>query len=75
MSFVIVRAEASQAEELSEIAYAAKAFWNYPESWLKLWCERGDLRRLLKKIQPLLPFMSTVALGFTHLFCKQIKPS
>ncbi len=43
MLLTIVRAEPSQAEELTEISYAAKAFWNYPESWLRLWRERGDL--------------------------------
>ena len=33
----IRRAEIKDAETLSNIAYAAKSFWNYPESWLKVW--------------------------------------
>lgn len=28
---------ASQAGELSQIAYAAKAHWGYPERWMELW--------------------------------------
>jgi N-acetylglutamate synthase-like GNAT family acetyltransferase len=43
MSLTIVRAEPSQATELTELAYTAKAHWGYPESWLELWRERGDL--------------------------------
>lgn len=33
----IRRARINDAEILSKIAFAAKSFWNYPESWLKLW--------------------------------------
>lgn len=33
----IRRAEIEDAEAVSQIAFAAKSFWNYPESWLKLW--------------------------------------
>jgi GNAT superfamily N-acetyltransferase len=43
MAFWIARAEPLQAKELTDIAYAAKAFWNYPEHWLAFWRERGDL--------------------------------
>lgn len=42
-TFKIVRAEPSQAEELTKLAYASKAHWNYPESWLTVWRERGVL--------------------------------
>jgi len=30
-------AGARDARELSRIAYAAKAYWGYPEVWLRLW--------------------------------------
>jgi GNAT superfamily N-acetyltransferase len=43
MSFLITRVEVSQAPQLTKIAYAAKAFWNYPEPWLAFWRERGDM--------------------------------
>jgi predicted N-acetyltransferase YhbS len=33
----IRRARARDARELSRIAYAAKAYWGYPEIWLRLW--------------------------------------
>lgn len=33
----IRRAKIEDAEVLSKIAFAAKSFWNYLESWLKLW--------------------------------------
>lgn len=33
----IRQAKIEDAETLSQIAYAAKSFWNYPESWLEVW--------------------------------------
>jgi ribosomal protein S18 acetylase RimI-like enzyme len=42
-SFNIVRAEPSQSEELTRLAYVSKAHWNYPETWLTVWRERGVL--------------------------------
>jgi ribosomal protein S18 acetylase RimI-like enzyme len=35
----IRKATAEDAREVSEIARAAKAHWNYPEKWLALWRE------------------------------------
>lgn len=43
MPFSVIRANPSQAAELTEIAHAAKAFWKYPEHWLAFWRERGDM--------------------------------
>jgi GNAT superfamily N-acetyltransferase len=36
----IVRAKLSQAATLSAIAWAAKAFWNYPSDWMERWREQ-----------------------------------
>jgi GNAT superfamily N-acetyltransferase len=33
----IRKAKADEAERLTEIAHAAKRYWNYPEHWLTLW--------------------------------------
>jgi predicted N-acetyltransferase YhbS len=33
----IRRARARDARDLSRIAHAAKAYWGYPEVWLRLW--------------------------------------
>jgi GNAT superfamily N-acetyltransferase len=33
----IERASPEQAEQLSVIAFAAKAYWGYPERWMELW--------------------------------------
>lgn len=33
----IRKAKIGDAEMLSQIAFAAKSFWNYPESWLEIW--------------------------------------
>jgi GNAT superfamily N-acetyltransferase len=33
----IRKAQINDAKTLSQIAFAAKSFWNYPESWLNLW--------------------------------------
>lgn len=34
---IIVKSSLNNAEELSEIAKASKAYWNYPQEWLGLW--------------------------------------
>ncbi|MBX7169716.1 MAG: GNAT family N-acetyltransferase [Pyrinomonadaceae bacterium] len=33
----IRQAKFEDAETLSQIAFAAKSYWNYPENWLKIW--------------------------------------
>lgn len=33
----IRQAKIGDSETLSQIAFTAKSFWNYPESWLNLW--------------------------------------
>ena len=33
----IIRAKPSEAATLSAIAWAAKAFWNYPSDWMEQW--------------------------------------
>ncbi len=38
----IRRARPEDAEKLSQIARAAKSYWNYPEKWLILW--KNDLQ-------------------------------
>lgn len=35
----IRKAKSEDAEKLSQIAFAAKSYWKYPESWLLLWKE------------------------------------
>ena len=35
----IVRAGAEDAGALTEIAFAAKRHWDYPESWIRRWEE------------------------------------
>jgi GNAT superfamily N-acetyltransferase len=35
----IVRAKPEDADALTEIAFAAKRHWNYPESWIQTWRE------------------------------------
>lgn len=34
---IVRRAEAGDAERLTEVAHAAKAHWGYPPEWLELW--------------------------------------
>ena len=36
----IIRAKPSEAATLSAIAWAAKAFWNYPSDWMEQWREQ-----------------------------------
>ena len=42
MSVGIRRATPADAEELTDVAFAAKRCWDYPESWIELWA--GELR-------------------------------
>ncbi len=44
----IRRAKPEDAEKLSEIAFAAKSYWKYPEKWLELW--KDDLTITLQNI-------------------------
>ena len=37
MNVEIQRATPDQAEALTEIAFAAKRHWGYPERWIQLW--------------------------------------
>jgi ribosomal protein S18 acetylase RimI-like enzyme len=37
MNLQIVRANPEQADELSRIALAAKAYWGYPARWMQIW--------------------------------------
>ena len=39
MELTIRQAEQSESEALTEIAFAAKRHWGYPESWLEAWRE------------------------------------
>jgi GNAT superfamily N-acetyltransferase len=40
----IVRAESQDAEALTEIAYAAKRHWGYPERWIESWHDTLTIR-------------------------------
>jgi ribosomal protein S18 acetylase RimI-like enzyme len=33
----IERASPTQAQQLTQIAFASKAYWDYPERWMELW--------------------------------------
>ncbi len=35
--FETIRAQSTDAEELSEISLAAKSYWGYPDAWLAQW--------------------------------------
>ncbi len=37
--FTIRRAKSEEAAKLTEIAFAAKRHWDYPESWIEAWRE------------------------------------
>ena len=37
MQILIKRAIPNQAKTLTQIAFAAKRFWGYPERWIQLW--------------------------------------
>jgi hypothetical protein len=37
MNFQIQRVNPAEASALSKIAFAAKAYWGYPERWMEIW--------------------------------------
>ena len=37
MTITIRRADSSEAEQLTDIAHAAKRHWGYPEKWIEQW--------------------------------------
>lgn len=39
MDIVFHQAAGSDASELTDIAFAAKRYWNYPEKWIELWAD------------------------------------
>ncbi|MGH9802609.1 MAG: GNAT family N-acetyltransferase [Blastocatellia bacterium] len=39
MKLIIRRAEQNDAGQLTQVAFAAKQLWGYPESWLEAWRE------------------------------------
>jgi GNAT superfamily N-acetyltransferase len=40
----IIRAKPEDADVLTEIAFAAKRHWGYPEPWIQTWCEILTMR-------------------------------
>jgi GNAT superfamily N-acetyltransferase len=76
MGLTIARAKPSHAQELTEIAYAAKAHWNYPEPWLKFWRERGDLMvsaTSIDKYPTFAAFYDDECVGFYSLILQEDK--
>ncbi len=76
MTLTIARAKPSHAQELSEIAYAAKAYWSYPESWLTFWRERGDLtvsETSIDKHPTFAAFYTDECVGFYSLILQEDK--
>jgi GNAT superfamily N-acetyltransferase len=74
MPLSITRAEPSQATQLTKIAYAAKAFWNYPEQWLAFWREHGDMTITALSIAANPTFVATKdheLIGFYTLILQQ----
>lgn len=44
MQLIPTDAIADDAAELTEVAYAAKRYWDYPEEWIGLWSEELTIR-------------------------------
>src|SRR5438067_13875900 len=40
----IIRAKPEDADTLTEIAFAAKRHWGYPEDWIEAWCDILTMR-------------------------------
>lgn len=72
----IIRAEPSQAKELTEIAYAAKAYWRYPEAWFTVWRERGSLEvseAFIENHPTFAAFYKDECVGFCSLIMQEDK--
>lgn len=74
MSFLVTRANPSQATQLTEIAYAAKAFWKYPEHWLAFWRKRRDMTITASSVEDNPTFVAAKdheLIGFYTLILRQ----
>jgi N-acetylglutamate synthase-like GNAT family acetyltransferase len=70
----VTRANPSQATQLTEIAHAAKAFWNYPEHWLLFWRERRDMTITASSVEDNPTFVASSShelVGFYTLILQQ----
>ena len=67
----IKKAVSEDAENLSKIALAAKAFWKYPESWLNLWKDGLTITpEFIAENEVYLAVSETKTVGFYALILK-----
>jgi len=71
MSLVIRRATSDDANDLSKIAFSAKAHWGYPERWMKIWKPQFDFTpEYFEKTESWLAESAARSIGFYTLLEK-----
>ena len=65
MGIDILRATSDQAETLTQIAFAAKRFWGYPERWIQLWSPILTITpEFIEKHETYVAFLENETVGF-----------
>ncbi len=76
MLFQIQRAIPSQAEALTQIAFAAKRHWGYPEHWIQLWLPLLTITpEFLEKHETYVAYIDEQPVGFCALSLENEKAS
>jgi GNAT superfamily N-acetyltransferase len=61
----IIRATPNQAENLTEIAFAAKRHWDYPERWIQIWVPSLTISaEFIEKHDTYVAYVDTQPIGF-----------
>ena len=76
MIFEIFRSTPDQAETLTQIAFAAKRHWGYPERWLQIWSTILTITPdLIEKHDTYVAFANEKPIGFYALYVEDDKAS
>lgn len=76
ISVEIQRATPDQAETLTQIAFAAKRHWGYPEHWIQLWSPMLTISpEVIEKYDTYVAHVDEKSIGFYALSLKGTKAS
>jgi GNAT superfamily N-acetyltransferase len=76
MNTEISRATSDQAELLTQIAFAAKRHWGYPERWIKLWAPILTITpEFIEQYETYIAFLGDEPVGFCAISQEDEKAS
>lgn len=76
MQIDILRARSNQAETLTNIAFAAKRHWGYPEQWIQHWSAVLTITpEFIQRNETYVAFLDHQPVGFAAISLKEEKAS